>query len=1114
MADTPGRNTDAAAFEATETNTPPPIAIVARPDAPTLPVVPPETYRFQGEHARGGIGRVLRAEDLRLRRPVAVKELIGNDEQARRRFLREAELTARLQHPSIVPIYEAGIWPDGRPFYAMKFISGRSLKELIASTESLDARLALLPHVMAVAEAITYAHSHRIVHRDLKPTNIVIGEFGETMVVDWGLGKDLSTFQDGEPAGAQSSPDPVHTLEGTVIGTPAFMSPEQAAGRPVDERTDVYAIGAILYNLLSGRPPYAGSSAKDVLAAVVAHSAPPVTRPEPGVPRDLAAIVDKAMSADPANRYPHAGALTEDLRRFQTGQLVRAHEYSSWALARRWMWRRRALLAVGGLALFAVLITLGLSFRRINRARAVAESERAQAVAKRNQLTLLQARSLLATEPTRSLAWLKTYPTDAAGWDEAQAIAAEAESAHVARHLLPTGTLITAAFSPDSSRLVTSGTAGRVDLWAVDAGTSVASLPLEADVNRVVFAPDGKSVAIGTADGTVLRWRFQGKADTVAQHQAIIGHLSYSPEGRWLASGDAVGTVRITPLDGGTARVLHLPGWINALSFSPDGKTVAYANGGGELTVYTLEDGRTRSLVGHHGQVFDLDFSDDSAWLASTGEDGTVRVWSTTSGIGRVVGTHPGGAGPVRFVANSNTLVSYGADRKISSWDAVHATSIGSFAGPSERPQVVVTSKNGAVVASGDMGGNVFVWNRLDGEPERLLLDGQGIMAMQLSPTGAWLVTGGNAKVSQLWHLARRDRRRFPDPTGDIPTHASFAPDGRSFATSAGTAVRVCDVAKRSCRVLRGRDPAPTHIAWSPDGTRVITAGYAGARLWDVASGDATVLQQPSPVVNQARFAPDGRVIAIGGNDGVIRIFTPDGRPSRSLSGHVGPVLDVRYTRDGRSLVSGGDDQTVRVWDLATGTGRVLKGPKQRVHVVASSPDGRRIAGACWDGTLWTWDLSSGTGRPLVAATDVIPALAFVGNDRLLAASWEGAIFDWNLNDGTHAILRGHQGRVRDLVVFPDGRRIATGGEDHTIRVWDLQTRGVSVWRGHVATVRTLDVSGDGRWLLSASDDRTAGVWHVDDAALVPAGSGELRRWLDGATSSTIEEARPSAGAP
>ncbi|HLL22243.1 MAG TPA: serine/threonine-protein kinase, partial [Kofleriaceae bacterium] len=217
----------------------------------------PERYEQVAEHARGGLGRVVRAVDKRLGRTVAVKELLRRGEHGdsnEARFLREALITARLEHPGIVPVHEAGRWPNGDPYYVMKLVEGRTLKELITERSTLRERLSLLPHVIAIADAVGYAHSEGVIHRDLKPSNVIVGEFGETIVVDWGLARDRKRDVPDPPAltGTFAGGSGASTISGRVVGTPAYMSPEQARGELVDERADVYAIGAVLNELLAG----------------------------------------------------------------------------------------------------------------------------------------------------------------------------------------------------------------------------------------------------------------------------------------------------------------------------------------------------------------------------------------------------------------------------------------------------------------------------------------------------------------------------------------------------------------------------------------------------------------------------------------------------------------------------------------------------------------------------------------------------------------------------------------------------------------------------------------------------------------------------------------------
>ncbi|MBL0220175.1 MAG: protein kinase [Myxococcales bacterium] len=295
------------------------------------------------------------------------------------RFERELALTSRLQHPAIVSIHDAGTWTNGEPFYVMRLVTGESLDRVIARHATFTERLALLPHAIAAVDAIAYAHARRVIHRDLKPANILVGEFGETVVIDWGLAKELRdeaeppTLGDGLASAGE-------TELGAVLGTPAFMAPEQAHGEAVDERADVYALGAVLYATFSGVAPYVGSSTAAILASVVSEAPTPIRELVPAVPPDLATIIETAMARDPGQRYATAGELAAELKRFQHGQLVAAHRYTRAERLWRWIRKHRTAAIVGVAALVLVGIVGGVSLRRVFVEQARAERARDEAL--------------------------------------------------------------------------------------------------------------------------------------------------------------------------------------------------------------------------------------------------------------------------------------------------------------------------------------------------------------------------------------------------------------------------------------------------------------------------------------------------------------------------------------------------------------------------------------------------------------------------------------------------------------------------------------------------------------------------------------------------------------
>ncbi len=380
-----------------------------------------ERFEPRGELGRGGMGRVEEAFDRTLGRVVAIKHMLGDASFAR--FDREARITARLEHPGIVPVHEMGRSRDGTPYYVMRRIDGRPLAELVPGA-TLAARLALIPNVLAACEAVGFAHAHHIIHRDITPPNILVGPFGETLVIDWGLAREL----DAESA-ASGSALPVAdglTIAGAIAGTPGFLAPEQARGEAVDERADVFALGATLFYVLAGRPMYAPASAAALVEQAGAGHAPDWHALPVGVPADLRAIVVKAVASDAAQRYRDAGALAADLRQFVTGNLVGAHQYGSLARFARFARRHRAAFAVGAAGLAILAVVAILSVRRIvaerddaNAARALAETRQREALDAADQMLVQRARELAASDPVGAISLLRRLDASSSRWRDA-----------------------------------------------------------------------------------------------------------------------------------------------------------------------------------------------------------------------------------------------------------------------------------------------------------------------------------------------------------------------------------------------------------------------------------------------------------------------------------------------------------------------------------------------------------------------------------------------------------------------------------------------------------------------------------------------------------------------
>ncbi len=539
----------------------------------------PERYEPIAEHARGGLGRVVRAVDKRLGRTVAVKELLHHDASNEARFLREAMITARLEHPGIVPVHEAGRWPNGDPYYVMKLVEGRTLKAQIDERKTLRERLALLPHVIAVADAVGYAHSEGVIHRDLKPSNVIVGEFGETIVVDWGLARDRKRNLP-EPAAEEvlyAAGTGASTVSGKIVGTPAYMAPEQARGELVDERADVYAIGTVLYELLAGTPPHHDDTPQGTLERVLAGPPRPLTALIPQVPSELATIVGKAMARSPEDRYANASLLAEDLRRFHCGKLVSAHSYTAWSLLRKKLAQHRGVVAVAVASLVALGAMGVTSFRRVVAERNIARSERANAFAsqaqserRQRELVLLQAATSLRKDPTATLAWLKDHRIGDEDRARVVNLIDEALSLGVSRHVFRLGDFgWDATFTADGKTVVSFTRDGRVR--AHDVGTGA-----ERELGRTASggfmmkpSPDGRFVVTSGMFGEVMVWPLDGAPPRELLGRDRLGkqapsEIKLSSDGTRVLVLRADAAPMVFPVDGGPPEPIGpaVQGWL------------------------------------------------------------------------------------------------------------------------------------------------------------------------------------------------------------------------------------------------------------------------------------------------------------------------------------------------------------------------------------------------------------------------------------------------------------------------------------------------------------------------------------------------------------------------
>jgi WD40 repeat protein/serine/threonine protein kinase len=1128
------------------------------PELARLRIAEPQRYRIGSEFAQGGIGRILRARDERLDRQVAIKELLRGQGDAEDRFVREALITARLQHPSIVPVYDAGRRPTGELFYAMKLVSGRSFDEVIGETRTLEQRLALLPHVLAVAEAIAYAHSERIIHRDLKPSNILVGAFGETVVIDWGLGKDLTQPSDTLPpdalravgGGAESQEKhenvagappfqrppaiefkykddssiepsavvtPAITVEGSVMGTPAYMAPEQAGGQPVDERADVYALGAILYHLLAGASPYDGDDARVILRAVSAGPPPPLEARQQGIPEDLLAIVRKAMAREVDFRYRTAKELADDLRRFQTGQIVGAHAYSRMELVRRFARRYKTPLAVAAVALLVLAGVGAISVISILEQREAAERKEAEAVRRNDELTVLQARTSLESDPNKTIAWLKSLSPSFSRWSSVRVLAADAEARGLAKVLRGHSAAVNSlAFSPDGSLLATASHDKTLRLIPTGAGETRVFSGHTDEVWQVAFSSNKQSHLIASAskDTSIRLWDPKtGAARVLSGHTSGVREIAFSPDGSRLASCSWDDTARLWDTKTGEATVYAMKSkCVGGIVFSPDGARFATAGSDNAIRVWSASGGEAQSLNGHEDWPLSIAFSPAGNAIASGGRDATVRLWDPITRQSRALSGHEGAVFAVAFSPDGKIIASAGQEGIIRLWDAASGAALRALEGHRADVRRITFSPDGNTIASASDDRTARLWDLESGDGRLLYGFDDAVASVAFSPDGALVAASSLDGTARLYPAKSRSGRALPRAAREAQIMSTaFSPDGGSLviASMDGTALAV-DLAGGDPLLLRGHEGAVTDAVFSPSGDLIASAGRDGtARVWDRSGHEVWSFRAHEGGVAAMVFLPPSsdknarRYLATAGRDGSLRLSDVDSGESRIVAGPEAAIARLEPSPDGRRLATGSRDGSVRIVSIETGEIATYRDHEDAIRALAFSPDSAVLASGSTAHTLRFRDLARGEVRPADITGGIIGELAFSADGRAIYLfAWpESVVRRIDVQTGKEiGVLRGHVAGVTGFSMSPDGSRLASTSYDKTLRLWNLDTGESRSLRGHADAVLGVTFSPRGDALASMSADGSVRLWWDD----LPFAEGPLRSWLGAAAADAI----------
>lgn len=1076
-------------------------------DLSQLPVIDPALYSIGGEIARGGIGRIMRARDSRLRRPVALKELLETHGSASERFVREALLTSRLQHPSIVPVYEAGQYPTGEPFFAMKLVSGTSFDQVIAKARTLDERMALLPHVLNVCDAMAYAHSERIIHRDLKPQNILIGAFGETVVVDWGLAKDLSEETQAPPKnGKHLAASARHlTLAGSVMGTPAYMPPEQAAGRPVDERADVYSLGAILYHVLSGVAPYDGPTSVQILAQVA--SGPPVLlrELETDLPDDLLTIVDKALAREPADRYPSAKELADDLRRFQTGQIVSAHRYSTRQRIARFIRRRRAPLSVAAIALVVLAVAGIVSVNNIIEASKVAAAKQAQAekaeqkaAQRADDLTIVQARASMEHDPTQSIEWLASLSPAYPEMQRVRFLAADAQQRGIGRVLRGHQSLVNAlAFAPDKALIASVSDDHTLRTWDVGQHESRVFSGHFDEVWRVAFSSDGKLVATSGKDKTVRVWNAEsGAVLAIAEYGDTVNDLVFSPDGRSLAAFDKNGSGRLFNVDTGTPRELvGAKTSVADLRFSPSGDRVVAAHSGTTVTIWDSSTGKERESLVFPQKFYRIAITPDTKRAICVVQSGELYVWDFENNQKRLLGSPRQPIEAIDISPNGRYFATAGLDGGALLWNIETGTTI-ELPGLQDRANKMVFSPDGFSVAAASTDHRLWMWDVATLESRVFSGFEDSISGIAFSNDGEYLTASSRDRTVRVFSLKMGIPRVVARHAG-APHKLVLSPDQRSlFLPKINGNAQILNLIDQTKTELSGLEGAVTDAAFSPEGDRLATTSKDGtARIWDLTGHEIWAFQHSTgtPMLRLA-YAPNGRYIAASAEKGALLIADADSGQAKWIDSANTSIDSITFSADGSEVITGHGDGTLRLVDTITGAQRYFRGHEASVQCITFMPDGNTLVTGSGDHTVRLWDMKGSTSLVIRVGGTGIEDIAVSPDGALLAVlGGDSAIHLIQTKDGAEQkTLRGHGSKITRVRFSSGGRRLVSASQDHTARLWHLVLSESRPLLGNTAPVTDVLLTADGKAILTFDQKGTV-RWFNDD---LPEDPSALRAWL------------------
>ena len=1072
-------------------------------------------YQLLRKLGEGGMGVVYMAEQAEpVRRHVALKIIkVGMDtRKVVARFEAERQALALMDHPNIARVVDAGATTTGRPYFVMELVQGLPITEFCDQHQlTTHARLDLF---IQVCHAIQHAHQKGIIHRDIKPSNILVTLLDGTTaskVIDFGIAKAV---------GGQLTGATVFTLWHHFIGTPAYMSPEQAAGVDTDTRSDIYSLGVLLYELLTGRPLFDGkellAKGLDAMRRTIREQEPmrPSTRlatlsaeemstaarqrsvDPPKLVRqvrgDLDWIVMKCLEKDRERRYLTASGLGVDVQRHLGNEPVVARPPSNWYRFQKTARRHKTVFAAGAVVLAALVAGLGFSSwsyfnERQMRQRAVT-AEQAETLA-------LQAADL-ARSNAQAQALL------------AETKAPEARMTLANSHFLQAALLIEQAKDDEAVAHLTACL--RLDPAHQVAGVRLATLlagrswplPLTEPLRhtgQVVcaeFSRDGGRLVTAGFDKTARIWDAQtGRALAgPLSHTEVVNPAQFSPDGRRVLTASRDKRVRIWDAQTGqplTEPLQHADA-VSTAQFSLDGTRVLTASNDGAVRAWDAQTGQPLAellTLPHPQPIQSARFSRDGKRIVTRSLDFTARVWDVQTGLPLSPSfKHTNLIDSAEFSPDGNRVVTASTDHTARVWDALTGQPLTAPLEHLGRVALAFFSPDGKRVVTASVDHTARVWDAQTGQPLTGPLRHVGnVQSARFSPDGSRVVTASLDHTARVWDAQTGRPLTPPLRHPQAVLSALFDPQGMRVATLAGTNARVWDVgtSRLESQPLI-HDTAVAAAQFSPDGRQVLTVSAEDtARLWDARTGQPAFTEplRHGGQVASAQFSRDGKRVVTASDDGTARVWEAQtGRPLSPPIQHAQRVVSAQFSPDGERVVTASWDHTARVWDARTG--QPVTRPLQhedRVNSARFSEDGKWVATASADKTARVWDARTGqcSIKPLNHTGPVRSAQFSPDGERVVTASNDGTAQVWETRTGlplTEPLS--HDGWVPCAQFSPDGKWIVTASLDHTARVWDART-GLPLTEPlrHASALSYAQSSPDGKWVVTASLDHTARVW-------------------------------------